>query len=294
MATSRALSASATAGSRTPATCSWRSPTRARRARGCGRPRSPPPSPRRRRPDTALQIAFTSKGLRQLGLPDAVHRRVFATSSGPAWRKPSNAFTPPWRHRRQRSRGWEWGGSDAAVPDLVVMLFARKRRSCRLGARIAGRAWVRAFAVMSRLPTNDIGDIEPFGFADGVSQPKIDWTFELELDGRERLEFGNVLALGEVLLGYPNEYGLFTDRPLLDPAFDPAAESCRRPWILPTGAISAGTAATSCSASSPRTSAASGGSCRLSHPPIMASVSRKRWSVEDSGPASRWPPNLRT
>ena len=35
------------------------------------------------------------------------------------------------------------------------------------------------------------------------------------------LEYGNLIAAGEFLLGYENEYGLFTQRPLLDPALDP-------------------------------------------------------------------------
>jgi deferrochelatase/peroxidase EfeB len=174
-------------------------------------------------PDTALQIAFTSKGLRKLGLPDAVIAEF------------SDEFRAGMAAEGNRSRrlgdvganapdGWEWGGSVSGVPDLVVMLFALKDQLAAWERKIAGRGWAQAFTVILRLPTNDIGDIEPFGFADGVSQPKIDWTGELELDGRERLEFGNVLALGEVLLGYPNEYGLLTERPLLDPAYDPAAE----------------------------------------------------------------------
>ena len=72
-----------------------------------------------------------------------------------------------------------------------------------------------------------MGDIEPFGFADGISQPRSTGSASSTSNGTEQLEFGNLLALGEVLLGYPNEYGLYTDRPLLDPAGDP------RPPILP-------------------------------------------------------------
>ena len=43
---------------------------------------------------------------------------------------------------------------------------------------------------------------------------------------KEQLEFSNLLALGEVVLGYPNEYGLCTDRPLLNPAADPERRYC--------------------------------------------------------------------
>src|SRR4029077_4768027 len=53
-------------------------------------------------------------------------------------------------------------------------------------------------------------------FADGISQPQIDWEQQLERP-HTQLEYTNIAALGEFLLGYRNEYGKFTDRPLLDP-----------------------------------------------------------------------------
>src|SRR4029077_5377165 len=34
-------------------------------------------------------------------------------------------------------------------------------------------------------------------------------------------DYSNLVALGEFVLGYPNEYGQYTDRPLLDAAADP-------------------------------------------------------------------------
>ena len=74
-----------------------------------------------------------------------------------------------------------------------------------------------------RLGTDDMGEIEPFGFADGLSQPRLDWQRRLDVDTHARAGYANLLALGEVLLGYANEYGQYTDRPLLDPATDPAA-----------------------------------------------------------------------
>ena len=122
-------------------------------------------------------------------------------------------------------RGLGLGRPEEATPHLLVMLFAREGKLEAWERKVTGRGWARAFAPLTRLSTFDIGPIEPFGFADGISQPQIDWNCELALDGRAQLEFGNVLALGEVLLGYRNEYGQLTERPLLDPAFDAAAES---------------------------------------------------------------------
>ena len=66
------------------------------------------------------------------------------------------------------------------------------------------------------LSTSDLGGKEPFGFNDGISQPTPDWGRQREVSGDE-LEYGNLLSLGEFLLGYPNEYGKYTDRPLVSP-----------------------------------------------------------------------------
>src|SRR5262249_53478731 len=67
------------------------------------------------------------------------------------------------------------------------------------------------------LPTANLDDYEPFGFRDGISQPQLDWSRQ-RTTGSDELTYNNVVALGEFLLGYPNEYGKYTDRPLLDPA----------------------------------------------------------------------------
>jgi deferrochelatase/peroxidase EfeB len=55
----------------------------------------------------------------------------------------------------------------------------------------------------------------------------VDWSGEREPGTTADLDYGNLLTAGEFLLGHRNEYGLYTDRPLLDPAQPGAA-------ILPT------------------------------------------------------------
>ncbi len=174
-------------------------------------------------PDTALQVAFTSQGLAELGVPEAA-------IAGFSDEFRTGMAAEPSRSRRlgdvraNAPAEWAWGGTEERTPHLLVMLFAREGKLEAWERNVTGRGWARAFAPLTRLSTLDIGPIEPFGFADGISQPQIDWNCELALDGRAQLEFGNVLALGEVLLGYRNEYGQLTERPVLDPAFDAAAE----------------------------------------------------------------------
>src|SRR5260370_33612388 len=66
--------------------------------------------------------------------------------------------------------------------------------------------------------------VEPFGFIDGISQPGIDWEQTRKVSiNCDQLGYGNVVCLGEFLLGYSNEYRRYTDRPLLQPQ-DPGSE----------------------------------------------------------------------
>ena len=52
-------------------------------------------------------------------------------------------------------------------------------------------------------------------------------------------DYTNLIALGEVLLGYPNEYGRYTDAAADRPGARSAARAtCRRPRTCPTGATS--------------------------------------------------------
>ena len=93
-------------------------------------------------------------------------------------------------------------------------------------------------AELRTLDTADLDGVEPFGFTDGISQPKIDWEQQRETPTTQ-LDYTNVVALGEFLLGYRNEYGKITDRPLLDP--DAGARSCCPREMSPERRISAGT-----------------------------------------------------
>jgi Dyp-type peroxidase family len=75
--------------------------------------------------------------------------------------------------------------------------------------------WDDAFEEITTLDSSAMDGAEPFGFADGISQPTIDWE-QSRRTTWPQYDYSNVVALGEFLLGYPNEYGKITDRPLLD------------------------------------------------------------------------------
>jgi len=168
-------------------------------------------------PDYALQVAVTSDGLRALGVSadiiDGFSQEFLDGMAG-----------DPSRARRLGDEGpsdpkyWIWGGGDR-VPHCAVLLYALP------GGLEARRLAVEAqcaagFDLLQRLGTTDMGGKEPFGFTDGISQPLLDWDLAQPASDRTQLEYANLSCLGEFLLGYPNEYGLYTPRPLLDPSRD--------------------------------------------------------------------------
>ncbi|HEY5706558.1 MAG TPA: hypothetical protein VIS96_13400 [Terrimicrobiaceae bacterium] len=163
-------------------------------------------------PSTALQVAFTAEGLTALRVPNSViesfsHEFV-------------SGMTEESRSRRLGDVGdnapskWRWGGP-GKVPHLVVMFFAKSELLEGFVQGSTSGVWNEAFDVETWLYTSDLDGIEPFGFADGISQPQIDWSQRRDMLAPQ-IDYGNIVALGEFLLGYRNEYGKYTDRPLVD------------------------------------------------------------------------------
>lgn len=164
-------------------------------------------------PSTAIQVALTAVGMGALGIRDDIISGFSAEFvSGIA----ANAN----RSRRLGDVGsndpsnWTWGTGDRE-PHVLVALFARAGALDSLRATLERAEWSDAFDEIACLDTSDLHGVEQFGFTDGISQPSIDWDRIRELRG-DKPQYGNTIALGEVLLGYPNEYGKYTERPLLD------------------------------------------------------------------------------
>ncbi len=163
--------------------------------------------------DSALNIAFTASGLDRLGLrADVIQQFSDEFTAG---------MTTPHRRRMFGDVGpsapetWVWGGPSTATPDVLLVVFARdvdtlNQRSAALAAAYAG------VSAIHKLDAEvDLDGKEHFGFTDGISQPTIEGL------SRRKDTPPNTIRAGEFLLGYVNEYNLYTDRPLLDRSLDP-------------------------------------------------------------------------
>jgi Dyp-type peroxidase family len=170
-------------------------------------------------PNTALNIAFTAPGLRALGIPESIIAGFSHEFRG--------GIAEESRSRQLGDIGknapsnWIWG-SGGREPHAVIMFFAEQDQLDPFIQRTRTQSWGDGFEEIASLGTSNLDGDEPFGFADGISQPQIDWEQHLERPCTQS-EYTNVVALGEFLLGYPNEYGKITDRPLLEP--DAATEN---------------------------------------------------------------------
>lgn len=161
--------------------------------------------------ERAVNVGFTSEGLRRLGLgADTVS--LFSNEF-------VDGMTTPQRSRALGDVGgdaperWDWGGPGSPV-HFVLLLYARDQAALALLRAEWALALPSGLRLVRELDTSDLQGREPFGFRDGISQPLIEG---LSKTGPA----ATTLKFGEFVLGYPNEYGRFTDRPLVDRDADP-------------------------------------------------------------------------
>jgi deferrochelatase/peroxidase EfeB len=163
-----------------------------------------------------LQVALTADGMRSLG----VSEHIIAGFS-PEFQSGMAGLEA--RSRRLGDVGvsapsrWRWGAH--RMPDALIMLAAETGLSS-WREHVLTDQFRRGFETLEELPTSDMHEKEPFGFTDGVSQPQPDWDGGRRPGTSADLQYGNLIAVGEFLLGYRNEYGQYTDRPLLDSGSD--------------------------------------------------------------------------
>jgi Dyp-type peroxidase family len=170
-------------------------------------------SARRPPTGTALHIAFTAAGIAAL----SPARRLPAGFSEPF----VDGMVTPYRSRLlgdvddDDPCGWLWGGPRNGTISAILLLYAVDAGTLSGAVAKATRhATGHGMAVVRELTTLPLSGREAFGFRDGLSQPT--------MAGLPWAKAGSeVVRAGEFVLGYPNEYGLLTERPLLPPSLDP-------------------------------------------------------------------------
>jgi Dyp-type peroxidase family len=162
--------------------------------------------------DHAVHVAFTIAGLSKLGLQ----------GSGADWFSIEFIGGMTATHRRRvlgdvagnAPESWEWGGPRTPAIDVLLMLYARGPAEMRaMREDHSDRLLAGGMHRIMRLGTRDLDGQEHFGFHDGVSQPFVEG---LSKTGPA----SNTVRAGEFVLGYQNEYGLYTTSPLVDAASD--------------------------------------------------------------------------
>ena len=168
---------------------------------------------------TVVAVAFSASGLRKLGLNDG-HLVTFPVSF-------QQGSAVPWRARAMSDLGvsapenWKWG-TRAHEADAVMLVYAVDEPL--LGSLMAERtaefaqAGIEVTYQIEFEPVPEEGHvIEPFGFADGVSDPIIrgigHWTADEHSD--------HLVEAGEIVLGYPDNSGYMPASPFIPAGDDP-------------------------------------------------------------------------
>ena len=189
-------------------------------------------------PTVRVNIAFTFQGLEKFGLPeDALNTfpLEFAEGLGVPWK---NSNEPDHRSRILGDIGesspekWDWGYRDN---DRVVhaLLLAFAHDETELAQQVD--SWIKAAEKFGAIATNtarmlqgrfltrpDGQNLEPFGFADGISQPLLKSARARLAGAGESLQpRAHEVEDGEVLLGYRDGAGTIPASPSVAADADP-------------------------------------------------------------------------
>ena len=174
---------------------------------------------------TAVQIAFTGRGLKRLELPDDVlctFSREFLEGMSYDYPDPRN---PNARIKERPTllgdvgsndpENWHWGSADKPV-DCVLMLYANNQlmldelTNAVYPGTATGLKLVHSADTYTYNPNKS--PKEHFGFMDGISQPIVA-GFPKSDDEKYK---DNLVNSGEFILGHGNAYNTFSPRPFVE------------------------------------------------------------------------------
>jgi len=160
-------------------------------------PRDDAPGPVTKTPVQSVQIAFTYHGLIAMGLRET-EQRPFPTaySMGMSSLERAGLLGDP------DPGGWEWndGRTHVLLACFSTMPFD-EASAMPLIDGVTGPSGMVLLKVVETCPYYVNAGTEPFGFKDGLSQPRIEGLHDV------RESDPNAVAPGEILLGHVNVYG---------------------------------------------------------------------------------------
>lgn len=161
--------------------------------------------------DAVVTLALAAPGLARLGLaPEALATFPFTFLEGPATATRARMLGDI---GASDPAGWAWGRQPS---DAVLLVYGRTQAA--VDELVGKLAKDPRLSGSHRIPLRPVQKTEPFGFADGLSQPVIRGT-------HKALRSGDPLHLvepGEFVLGYKDNRGNLPPGPCLPAAGDPA------------------------------------------------------------------------
>jgi len=168
------------------------------------------------KPETALNLAFTADGLALLNIPLAGFSTEFREGMAP--RNPDKPEDLCARSRRLGDTGpshpatWEYGGLKNETIHIYLLLFAADNDRLKEYLQNQRDNWERygLTQIAEEFTYRPGHSREPFGFRDGMSQPGISG---LDTKDEELGSDKEIIAAGEFVQGYLNEYGYYPPVP---------------------------------------------------------------------------------
>ena len=167
----------------------------------------------------STNLAFTSTGLKSLGLSE----KVLSTFSRPFQEGMAT-------EHRQRVLGdrddndpshWTWGGRQENQVDALLLIYATDEDVLKVQLQQRQQELAAAFSEVAVLHAGRQPDShEHFGFNDGIGQPVMEGTGNKQRQ-LDRTNHATELLAGEFLMGFTNVYGVTTDSPVVAATDDP-------------------------------------------------------------------------
>lgn len=171
-----------------------------------------------KRLEVSTNLAFSSMGLKSLGLSD----NVLSTFSRPF----QEGMATEHRRRVLGDRdendptNWLWGGANNLV-DALLLIYAKDEQVLDSQVQQKGQQLAAAgFSQVAVLRAGRRPDTrEHFGFNDGIGQPVMEGTGNKQRQ-LDRTNHATELPAGEFLMGFKNVYDVTADSPVVDASDD--------------------------------------------------------------------------